>query len=130
MIAKKQKADFKSVDIIYEPVKRLDEIIECYFTTEINLAFRAKLQHHKNDRLRSLTTFPCYYCSVFVSGKSMFEKHFTVCAKKAGILYKFNNQHLTTFEDNFKLLDNLPFYIYFDLETTSGKKIFLAMKIQ
>ena len=64
MIAEKEKADFKSVDIIYEPVKRLDGIIECYFTTEINLAFRAKLQHHKNDRLRSLIAFPCYYCGV------------------------------------------------------------------
>ena len=64
MIAEKEKADFKSVDIIYEPVKSLDEIIECYFTTEINLAFHAKLPHHKNDRLRSLIAFPCYYCGV------------------------------------------------------------------
>ena len=38
---------------------------------------------------------------------------------------------MTTLEENFNLLDDLPFCIYFDLETISRKKkLFLVMKIQ
>ena len=39
-----------------------------------------------------------------------------------GITYKFENQHLTTFEDNFRFMGEQPFTIYFDLETTYGKR--------
>ena len=48
LLTKKQKVDFESLGIIYKPAMRLDEIIECYFTSEINLAFRANFQHKKD----------------------------------------------------------------------------------
>ena len=51
----------------------------------------------------------------------MFEKHLRLCAKKPGVVYSFNNQHLSTFEDNFKLMGGQPFSVYFDLETTCDK---------
>ena len=57
--------------------------------------------------------------------KKVFEKHLRVCAKKPGVVYCFNNQHLTTFEDNFKLMGDQPFSVYFDLETTCGKDKFV-----
>ena len=41
-----------------------------------------------------------------------------------GITYKFENQHILTFEDNFRFMDEFQFAIYFDLETRCGKKIF------
>ena len=47
---KKQKIDFESLGIIYAPVKRIDEIIECYFTAEINLSFRARFQRGKSEK--------------------------------------------------------------------------------
>ena len=53
-------------------------------------------------------------------------KNIYVCVrKKPGVVYSFNNQHLTTFEDNFKLMGDQPFSVYFDLETTCGKDKFV-----
>ena len=45
------------------------------------------------------------------------------CSKIPGITYKFQNEHLPSLEENFKLLGDLPFTVYFDLETTCGKKL-------
>ena len=40
-----------------------------------------------------------------------------------GIVYKFENQNISTFEDNVRFMIELPLEIYFDLETNSGKKV-------
>ena len=47
-----------------------------------------------------------------------------VCSSVLGIIYKFENQNIQTFFDNMKFIGDLPFSIYFDVETTSGKKIY------
>ena len=39
-----------------------------------------------------------------------------------GIVYKFQNQSIQTFFENVKFMDDLSFAIYFDYETTCGKK--------
>ena len=39
-------------------------------------------------------------------------------------MYKFNDQNVQTFEDNYKFMGEVPFSIYFDFETTCGKKSF------
>ena len=39
-----------------------------------------------------------------------------------GIVYRFQNQHITTFEDNFTFMGGQPFAVSFDLETACGKK--------
>ena len=41
-----------------------------------------------------------------------------------GIICKFENQNVQTFFDNMKFMGDLPFSIYFDSETNSGKKIY------
>ena len=122
----KQKTDFEPLDIIYKPVKRLDEILECYFKSAIPLAFSAKDCNVRYNR----TAYQCHYCNDFIIGKPCAEKHLRVRAKRTGIVYKFNNQHLTTFEDNFKLMGDQPFSVYFDLETTCGKTKLLIWKIK
>ena len=40
------------------------------------------------------------------------------------IIYKFENQNIQIFFDNMKLMGDILFSIYFDFETTSGKKIY------
>lgn len=40
------------------------------------------------------------------------------------LVYKIQNQNISTFEDNVKFMGDLPFSIYFDLETTCEKKIY------
>ena len=57
-------------------------------------------------------------------GKPKLEKHLKVFSKIPRIVYKFENEYLSTFQENFRLLGDLPFTIYFDLETTCGKKLY------
>ena len=38
---KKIRKKFVSIDIIYKPVKKVDDIIECFFSTDFHLANRA-----------------------------------------------------------------------------------------
>ena len=47
-----------------------------------------------------------------------------VCGHFLGIAYKFENQNIQTFFDNMKFMGDLPFSIYFDLETTTDKKVY------
>ena len=48
-----------------------------------------------------------------------------VCGYFSGIVYKFENQNTQTFFDNMKFMGDLLFSIYFDLETTTSKKVYL-----
>ena len=41
------------------------------------------------------------------------------------VVYKFENQNISTFEDNVQFMTELPFEIYFDLETTNGKEVYI-----
>ena len=41
-----------------------------------------------------------------------------------GIVYKFKNSNVQSFEDNVKFMGEVPFAVYFDFETTSGKKTY------
>ena len=45
-----------------------------------------------------------------------------VCRHFPRIVYRFENPKIQTFFDNMKIKADLPFSIYFDLETTTGKK--------
>ena len=82
MCDKTRQVQFESVDIVYKPVKRLHEIVERYFTNEINQAFIVCFQNSKNDILHSHTGFACYYCANYCITKSFFDKHLLVCEKK------------------------------------------------
>lgn len=44
-----------------------------------------------------------------------------------GLFYKLKNQNISIFEDNVKFMGDLPFSIYFDVETTCEKK---SMKLR
>ena len=82
MCEKNRQVDFESVDVIYEPVKRLHEIIEYYFTNKINQAFIVRYQGSKINVLNSTTGSAYYYCDIYCISKKVFEKHLRVCAKK------------------------------------------------
>ena len=123
LFGKEEKRKFLPLDIVYKPIKRLDQNIECYFTGEIRLADRT-LKHRGKLRFDSMTAEQCYACNAFVAGKAALDKHLKSCSFMPGIVYKSENQHITTFEDNFRFMGEQPFAIYFDLETTCGKKEF------
>ena len=52
-----------------------------------------------------------------------------VCSAKGGINYAFDNGQIVNFQDNFKYLGDVPFTVYFDFETTTGKSAFLDPKM-
>ena len=56
-------------------------------------------------------------------------KHNTVCAAKERIIYAFDNRKIISFQDNFKVLGDVPFTVYFDFETTTGDTLFLDPKM-
>ena len=124
MSNKEQQLDFTSVDIIYKTVRRVDNIIECYFSTEINQAFIACYQTCKNDKTHTTSAFVCFYYNNYCISERFFKKHLKACSRKP-IVYNFNSASLSTFKDNFRLMGNQPFSFSFDYETTCGKDKFI-----
>ena len=81
------------------------------------------LNETKNS-LSIMTADQCYGCNKFFIERKSLERHMNVCGHFLRIVYKFENQNIQTFFDNMKFMGDLPFSIYFDLETTRGKKVY------
>ena len=105
------------IDIIYKPVKKEDEIIECFFTSEINLAYRWTFS--ENQKIKHSTAYQCYFCSNYYGRKDKFDRHIENCTGKPGYVYKFNIQNILTFEENLKFKRDIPLTAYIDFETTA-----------
>ena len=105
------------IDIVYKPVKKEDEIIECFFSLKINLAYRSTFS--ENQKIRHGTAFQCYFCSNYYSRKDKYDRHMENCSGKPGYVYNFNIQNLLTFEENLKFKRNIPLTAYIDFETTA-----------
>ena len=108
------------IDIIYKPVKKEDKIINCFFSSEINLAYRASFSDEKDkSKIKQTTAFQCYYCSHYFGRKDRFDRHIKSCAGMPGFVYNFNMQNLLTFEENLKFKRDIPLTVYIDFETTA-----------
>ena len=92
-----------------------------YIAKSVRLAYRAITSRGKRD-IESLTAEYCSGCNKFFIQKKDLEKHLEICGAKRGVIYKFENQNISSFEDNIKFMREVPFAIYFDLKTTCGKK--------
>ena len=114
---RKLRQKMSPIDIIYKPVKREDEIIECFFSSQINLAYRTTFS--ENQKIKHSTAFQCYFCSNYYSRKDKFDRHVENCTGKPGYVYNFNIQNLLTFEENLKFKRDVPLTIYIDFETTT-----------
>ena len=55
--------------------------------------------------------------------KNNFLDHIKVCSSVSGIVYKFENNKIISFQENFKSMEDLLFTVYFDFETTKGDDI-------
>ena len=78
----------------------------------------------RKKRVEYPTAKQCYGCSKFFTQKKPFKNHIKTCRSMPGIVHKFNNQNISTFEDNYRFMGDLPFAIYFDIKTTCGKKAY------
>ena len=82
----------------------------------------------KKKEIARLLTHPitrqCYYCDkYFTWHKGGFYDRVKTCSDIAGIVYKFENQKVVSFQNNFKYMGDLPLTIYFDFQTISGNSI-------
>ena len=105
------------IDIIYKPVKKEDEIIECFFNSQINLAYRTIFS--ENQKLRHSTAFQCYFFSNYYARKDTFDRHINNCSGKPGYVYNFNIQSLLTSKENLKFKREIPLMAYIDFETSA-----------
>ena len=79
---------------------------------------------HKKGRMAPSTAGQYYARNKFFIRWNSLQRHMNSCALIPGIVYKFENQNMQTLFDNVKFVGDLSFSIYFDFETTSGKKIY------
>ena len=86
-------------------------------------AYRVVSNQTKNS-LSIMTADQCYGCNKFFIERKSLERHINVRGHFPGIVSIIENQNIQTFTDNIKLMGDLPFSICFDLETTTGKKVY------
>ena len=112
--------NFTPIDIIYKPVKNQNEIINCYFTDKMHLAYRMTYNvATQTDKLKHTNPFRCHFCTKFFCRKDRLEKHLNCCNGKPGFVYNFDTQNILTFEENLKLKHDIPLTAYIDFETTA-----------
>ena len=116
---KKLRQSFHSIVIIYKPVKRCDEIINCFFSEKLNLAFRTSFS--EGAKIKYITAWQCYFCSKYFGMKDRSDQHFENCSGRHGYVYNFNTENMLTFEENLKYKGDIPLIAYVDFETTAPK---------
>ena len=116
--AKKLTQKFVPIDIIYKTVRKCPKIINCYFSSKLNLAFSSTFS--ENFKIRHGTAFQYYYCSNWYDRKDKFNRHLNCCVRKPGYVYNFNIQTLVIFEENLKFKGDIPLSVYIDFETTAS----------
>ena len=97
---RKLRRELCAIDTIYKPVRSDKENLNCYFTTQINLAYKTSFS--KADKIRHGTASQCYFCLKYFGRKNMWERHLQSCTGHSGFVYNFNTRSLLTFEENLK----------------------------
>ena len=62
-----EKTLFTPTSILFDPVKHHKYKIDCYFSTEKHLVYRALMSGGKSGTARHSGTFKCYYCSTYLA---------------------------------------------------------------
>ena len=72
----------------------------------------------------------CHCCNnYFVKSPEKMKKHLSCCSGKAGCTFSFDNGKIIDYQDHYKNLEDVPFGIYYDFETTTGSIVFFDAKI-
>ena len=114
---KKVRKKYLLIDIVYKPVKKVDDVIECFFSTDFYMANRAFF--YKGLITKHSNAYQCHFCRCYYVEKAKYERHLSNCFGHPGIAYDFNVQNLITFEDTYKYKDKIPLTAYADFETVA-----------
>ena len=104
-LARKEKIDFASINIVYKAIYDENVPVPCYFTGQTHLACRSYIGRNVKikEKFGHLTVRQRHYCkNFFAKGKELMKNHIKVCAAKKGITYCFNNGEIT-----FKIILNI-----------------------
>ena len=115
------RQNFKLIDIVYKPVRKVNQIMGCYFSFLMRNAYRVTSEK-KGQNVS--TPDQCFACNKFFIERKYLQRHMNVCGSMPEILYKFENQNIQTLFDNMTFMGDVLFSIYFDFETTPGKKVY------
>ena len=113
------RTEFSPIDIIYKPVKKQNEILNCFFTDKLHLAYRATYNECQRDTTKNACVYPCHFCNKFFIRKARWTTHMQNCTGKPGFVYNFQTRNLLTFEENIKFKRDVPLTAYIDFETTA-----------
>ena len=89
------RKDFRPIDIIYKPVKKQHETIQCFFSSQIHLAYRSS--YNKGEKIEHGNACQCYFCSNYFVVKNRFDSHIRNCSGQPGIVYDLNLQNVVSF---------------------------------
>ena len=93
--SKKLRQPFCSINIIYKTVKKVDDIINCFFSEKLNIAFQVSF--NEGSKIKHCSARQCYFCSNYCARKDKFDRHFENCAGQPSYVYNFNTQkHMLT----------------------------------
>ena len=109
---------FIPIEIIYKPDTTCNEVINCYFSNKINLAFRSTFI--KNWILRQGAGLQYHFCSNYYERKDKYHRHLDSCTGTPGQIYSFNTQSLITFEERLKYKSDIPLTAYINFEETAA----------
>ena len=98
--SRKVRRHFTPINIIYKPVKKKNDKILCYSTTDISKAYRSSCK--SNGKIEHGFAYECFYCSKFFDRHDRFTRDIKTCSGVPGVVYNFNTQNLVTFEQNLK----------------------------
>lgn len=107
-----KRKEFRPLDLAYKPINRIDQNIDFYFSKLMRKAYR--VVSNKKNGVESTTADQCFACNKLFIEKKSLENHKRACSSMPGLVYKFENQNILTFEENVKFMGDLPFAIYFD----------------
>ena len=107
---------YRPIDIIYNPMRKPDEIINYYFSERLNLSFRAS--YSGGTKIKHCTGWQCYFCSNYYARKEKCDCHFENCTGQPGYVCNFNTRNLVTFEENLKYKGD-PLVTYIDFEVAA-----------
>ena len=109
---KKLRRPLRAVDIFYAPVKKPDQLVNCFLREKLNLVFRALCSDGpKSGMFKRSTMWQCYFCSNYYARKERYDRNIKILQK---------------FCRNFK--SDIPLFAYIDFETTAPTDTCLDVK--
>ena len=92
-----RKENFQPIEIVYKPVSKISQTINCYFSKSMRNAYHVVGDLKKGKDVSSVDQ--CFACNKFFTQKKFLQRRLQVCSSMPRIICKFENQNIQTFFD-------------------------------